>query len=53
MEKTHKEKITKRFNTLLKDKRVVVLGIADKYQYMQPELVELLEKKVARSIELA
>ncbi|MGB3691717.1 MAG: hypothetical protein WA865_15865 [Spirulinaceae cyanobacterium] len=53
MENTHKEKITKRFNTLLKDKRIVVLGIADKYKYMQPELVELLEKKVAKSIELA
>lgn len=52
MENTHKEKITKRFNTLLKDKRIVVLGIPDKYKYMQPELIELLEKRVAKSIEL-
>ncbi len=50
MERTHKEKITKCFSTLLKNKKVVVLGIPDTYKYMQPELVELLEKRVTKSI---
>jgi len=52
MEKTHKQKISQRFSGLLKDKKVIVLGIADKYKYMQPELVEQLETKVVKLIYL-
>ena len=47
MEGVHRKRLMSAFGLLLKDKRVVVLGIRDKYAYMQPELVELLKSKVA------
>ena len=47
MEGVHRKRLMSAFGTLLKDKRVVVLGIRDRYAYMEPELVELLKSKVA------
>ncbi len=35
------------FGPLLKDKRVVSLGVPDRFAYMQPELVALLSQKLA------
>jgi len=52
MERGHRRKLQQRFQGLLKDKRVVVLGIADDYDYMQPELVRLLEARVPRHLRL-
>lgn len=46
MEKTHKNKLTKKFHSQVKTKRIVVLGIPDEYDYMQPELIQLLKTKV-------
>ncbi|PZO44116.1 MAG: phosphotyrosine protein phosphatase [Pseudanabaena frigida] len=46
MEKTHRSKLSKNFQPWLKQKRVICLDIPDQYEYMQPELVELLKKKV-------
>ena len=46
MEKSHRTKISKKFSALLKDKRLVCLAIPDNYEYMQPELVRILEAKV-------
>jgi len=48
MEKSHRNKVTRRFGKLLKGKRVVCLDIADNYQRMQPELVGILQRKVSR-----
>jgi predicted protein tyrosine phosphatase len=48
MEKTHRNKVSKKFRKHLNGKRVVCLDIPDDYDYMQPELVKLLEAKVAR-----
>ena len=53
MEKSHRKKISTRFSALLKNKRLVCLGIPDNYEYMQPELVRLLQSKVKRVIALA
>lgn len=44
MEKVHRSRLSKRH---LNGKRIVCLDIPDDYDYMQPELVRLLEKKVA------
>jgi len=52
MEQTHRQKISKKFQALLKAKRLVVLEVADNYQYMQPELVELLKSKVPKYVQL-
>ena len=37
----------KKFKTFLNGKRIVVLNIPDEYEFMDPELVRLLQKKVA------
>ncbi len=46
MEKRHQRKLAEQFRPQLRDKRVICLGIPDDYEYMQPELVELLQRKV-------
>lgn len=45
MEKTHRTKLSRRFGNNLKGKRVICLDIPDDYDFMQPELVRLLEAK--------
>ncbi len=50
MEKIHRERLTKRFGSLLKGKQVAVLGIPDLYDFMQPELIHLLQQKCARYV---
>ncbi|GLK92153.1 low molecular weight protein tyrosine phosphatase family protein [Pseudomonas turukhanskensis] len=47
MEPVHRRKLATKFRRHLGNKRVVSLGILDDYQFMQPELVELLKRKVA------
>ncbi|MEH2410405.1 low molecular weight protein tyrosine phosphatase family protein [Nostoc sp.] len=46
MEKSHKSKLSKNFQPLLKDKRIICLDIPDEYEYMEPALIELLKQKV-------
>ena len=46
MERVHHRRLLKRFGSLLKAKRVVVLGIPDEYKYMDPQLIEILRRKV-------
>jgi len=46
MEKKHKIRLAKLFGQSLKSKRVICLDIADKYDFMDAELVEILERKV-------
>lgn len=47
MERSHSRNLAKAFPALMRGKEVTVLGIPDDYRYMQPELVELLERKMA------
>jgi predicted protein tyrosine phosphatase len=46
MERSHRSKLSKNFQSWLKQKRVVCLDIPDDYDYMEPALVELLKQKV-------
>ncbi|NZA26240.1 phosphotyrosine protein phosphatase [Luteimonas sp. SJ-92] len=48
MEAAHRSKIAARFRPQLRDKRVAVLGIPDRFAYMAPELIRLLQQKVRR-----
>src|SRR6185295_7072509 len=50
MEKSHRNRVMKKFRDQLKGKRLVVLGIPDEFEYMQPELVDLLKVRVARYV---
>jgi len=46
MEKSQRSKMTKRFRPVLKNKQIVCLDIPDEYDYMDPELVRVLQRKV-------
>src|SRR6478752_3702472 len=46
MEKTHRSRLNQRFRKHLNGKKIVCLDIPDDYEFMQAELVALLEKKV-------
>ncbi len=50
MEKTHRAKVQRSFRAHLKSKRVVCLDIPDKYGFMDPALVRLLEERLARHL---
>jgi predicted protein tyrosine phosphatase len=48
MERVQKSKVTAKYSALLRDKRLVVLGIPDRFEFMQSELIDLLKEKVER-----
>jgi predicted protein tyrosine phosphatase len=45
MERSHRNKLSKRYRKYLKGKRVICLEIPDDYEYMDPVLIRLLEAK--------
>ncbi len=45
METSHRNRIARKFKKHLAGKRIVVLNIPDEYQYMEPALVAVLERK--------
>ncbi len=46
MEQHHAKYLRERFGYLLRRKRVAVLGVPDRYSYMDPELVRILKEKI-------
>ena len=50
MERAHRGKLSARFAAALRDKRVVSLDIPDEYHFMAPELVRMLEARMARHL---
>ena len=50
MEKSHRNKLRRRFRPALKHARVICLDIPDEYEFMDPGLVRLLEAKVPRFV---
>jgi predicted protein tyrosine phosphatase len=48
MERAHRNKLSKKFRSSLRGQRVICLEIPDEYDFMQPELVELLRQRVTR-----
>ncbi len=48
MENHHREKIRKKFKKVLGDRPIIVLGIPDEYEFMQPELIALLKERLPR-----
>jgi len=50
MEKSHRNKVAKKFKELLKDKRLICLDIPDDFERMDPVLVRLLENRVLKHI---
>lgn len=52
MEKTHRNKVSKKFKDLLKDKKLVCLDIPDNYDRMDPVLIRILENRVSKHVRL-
>ena len=52
MEKSHRNKISKKYKELLRGKKLVVLDVPDIYECMQPELIQLLKIKVPRYVHI-
>jgi len=52
MEKSHKNKISKKFKDLLKGKKLAVLGIPDNYECMDEELIRILKSKVPNYVQI-
>lgn len=52
MEKSHRDKVAKKFKELLVGKKLVCLDIPDEYDRMDPALVRLLEAGVAKHVRL-
>lgn len=46
MERAHRTRLSKKFKERLRDKRVIVLGIPDEFEFMDDNLVALLKAKV-------
>jgi predicted protein tyrosine phosphatase len=46
MEKRHRERLHEKFRSVTDDKEIIILDIPDDYQYMDPELIEILEISV-------
>jgi predicted protein tyrosine phosphatase len=46
MEQAHRNKLSRRFKPHLKNARVIVLGVPDDYEFMDPTLVQILQAKV-------
>lgn len=47
MEKAHRNRLNRKFKAALRSKRVAVLNIPDDYDFMDPELVTLLQARCA------
>lgn len=48
MERTHRNKIQKKFKSSLNGKNIICLGIPDEFDYMEPELINILEARVPK-----
>jgi predicted protein tyrosine phosphatase len=52
MEKRHAAIIQQNFPYLRSDRSIIILHISDDYQYMDPELIEILESRLAEYLDL-
>lgn len=52
MEKKHADQLRSKFPESLEGKKLICLQIPDNYQYMEPELVELLQAKLGSYMEM-
>jgi predicted protein tyrosine phosphatase len=50
MEKSHRNKLSRKFKQHLKSQRVICLNIPDEYGFMDPQLVQLLKAAVSKHL---
>lgn len=46
MENAHKNKLQKKFRKYINKQRVICLNIPDEYEFMDPELIEVLKQRI-------
>ena len=46
MENAHRAKLSKNFKRFLKNQKIINLNVPDKFEFMDPDLIRLLEDKV-------
>jgi predicted protein tyrosine phosphatase len=51
MERKHRDRLKQKFGDELTDKQVITLNIPDDYEFMQPELIDILENYLAHYFE--
>ncbi|MEO0368121.1 MAG: phosphotyrosine protein phosphatase [Pseudomonadota bacterium] len=52
MEISHRNKIAKKYQVLLKGKKLAVLDIPDNFEYMDEELIRILKNKIPRYVQI-
>lgn len=50
MERAHRTKVQRRFRAILNGRRLICLDIPDEYGFMDADLVQLLEARMARHL---
>ncbi|TKF17564.1 protein tyrosine phosphatase [Enterovibrio norvegicus] len=51
MESVHRNKLNKKFGALMKNTKVISLNIPDDFEYMDPQLIEILQQKVPKLVD--
>ena len=51
MEQSHKKKLLQKFKPSIKNQSIICLGIPDNYEYMDKDLIRILENKVPQFID--
>jgi predicted protein tyrosine phosphatase len=52
MEKRHAAIIQQNYRDIIQDRLIITLHISDDYQYMDPELIDILESRLAEYLDL-
>lgn len=52
MERKQKNKLQAKYGKFIKKQKLICLEIPDNYEYMNPELVDLLEKKIGKYLKI-
>jgi predicted protein tyrosine phosphatase len=50
MERAHRSKLSTRFKSHLRGKRIICLDIPDNYEYMDPDLIQILKARVPQHL---
>jgi predicted protein tyrosine phosphatase len=53
MERSHRNKVQKRFGREIKNKRLICLDIPDEYEFMDQDLVDMLQARMRRHLPMA
>jgi predicted protein tyrosine phosphatase len=51
MEKRHAAIVSQKYADLIATKSVIILHISDDYQYLDPELIEILESRLSEYLD--